>query len=70
MDNNLSIPIQHINGGQLLIAKIAFSRSGYGNYTIENITPYLIRKCILKALNEGWIYNEEGNPLELDCTQL
>jgi hypothetical protein len=66
----LKIPIQYINGGQLLIATVAFSRSGYGQYTLDAITPELIRKCILKAIKSGWSFDKEGKALDLDCQEL
>lgn len=69
-DGPLGIPIQHVNGGQLLIARIAFSRSGYGNFTLENITPALIKKCVLKAMDSGWDFEKEGKTFEIDCTDL
>jgi hypothetical protein len=69
-DGPLKIPIQSIKGGQLLIAMIAFSRSGYGYYTLETITPNLIRKCILRAIKLGWDFGKEGKAFELDCQDL
>ncbi|GAA3645212.1 hypothetical protein [Flavivirga jejuensis] len=40
----LGIPIQHVNGGQLLIITIGFSRSYFEENNEFPITPSLIEK--------------------------
>ena len=65
----LGIPIQHIDGGQLLIAIIGYARSGYGEYLMQEITPSLIEKCIRKAIEKGWNFKEEGKKFELNCIE-
>ena len=67
----LAIPIQHIAGGQLFIAYIDYSRSGYEAYGIvetgklKKITPAIIEYCIVKALNLGWQYASPGKPVSI-----
>ena len=66
----LGIPIQYINGGQLLIITIGFSRSYFEENNEFPITPSLIEKCIRKGIASGWKYNEKGKQLELDCSEI
>ena len=66
----ISIPIQFIDGGQVLLATIAYARSEYGEYAMTEITPSLITKCIQKAIAEGWNFKENGKPYKLDCIEL
>ena len=66
----LGIPIQHIDGGQLLIIYIGFSRSYFTENNEFPITPSLIKKCIRKAIESGWKYNEKGKQYELDCSNI
>jgi len=69
-DAPLGIPIQHINGGQLLIITIGFSRSYFQKNNEFQIKPSLIEKCIRKAIKLGWKYNENGKQFELDCIDI
>ncbi len=66
-NGSLGIPIQHVNGGRLLIVYIGFSRSYFEKNNEFPITPSLIEKCIRKAIEAGWMYNEDGNQFEFDC---
>ena len=65
----LAIPIQYSAGGQLLIAYVEYSRSGYEAYGIsgtgklKKITPAIIEACIAEALNLGWQYASPGKPV-------
>ena len=67
----LCIPIQHISGGQLFIAHLDFSRSGYEAYGIpgagilKNITPSIIENCINTAINLGWQFKRTGKPISI-----
>ena len=67
----LAIPIQHIAGGQLFVAYVGYSRSGYEAYDIvetgdlKKITPAIIEACIVKALNLGWQYASPGKPVSI-----
>ena len=67
----LNIPIQHVSGGQLFIAHIGYSRSGYEAYGIEGagwlkeITPEIIANCIMKAISLGWQYKCSGKPVSI-----
>jgi hypothetical protein len=69
--NQLNIPIEHVNGGQLFIAHIGYSRSGYEAYGIEGagnfreITPAIIAACITKAISLGWQYKCSGKPVSV-----
>ncbi len=68
-NSTLKIPIQHIDGGQLLILCLGFSRSYFENNNEFSITPRLIEKCIKKAISLGWNYHEEnGKQFEIDCS--
>jgi hypothetical protein len=66
----LGIPIQHANGGQLLIITIGFSRSYFEENNEFPITPSLIEKCIRKGIDSGWKYNEIGKQFNLDCSDI
>lgn len=66
----LGIPIQHIDGGQLLIIYVGFSRSYFEKNNEFPITPSLIEKCIRKGIESGWEYNEKGKQFELDCSDI
>ena len=66
----LGIPIQHVNGGQILIINIGYSRSYFEINNEFPITPLLINKCIQKGIKSGWNYNEAGKPLEIDCNDI
>ncbi len=70
-DDRLGIAIQADSDGQILWAKLDYSRSGTGYETkkVLQIKPNLIRKCILKAIDKGWEYNSKGKLMELDCTE-
>ncbi|MDO7875975.1 hypothetical protein Q5H93_14620 [Hymenobacter sp. ASUV-10] len=67
----LNIPIQHANGGQLFIAHIGYSRTGYESYEIESlgylkeITPAIIEHCIMRAISLGWQYKCSGKPVSI-----
>lgn len=69
-DDRLGIAIQSESGGQILWAKIDYARSGegYEPKKVLQIKPNLIRKCVLKAIDEGWQYESKGKLFELDCT--
>lgn len=65
-NEQLGIPIQHENAGQLLIAYIGFGRSeDYGREALKSITPSIIRKCILEAIQLGWNYDKKAKPVSL-----
>jgi hypothetical protein len=68
-DSQLGIPIQHVNGGQLLVAYVGYSRSRshgyYGTYSIKNITPLLIENAIINAIKLGWRYKNPGKPVSV-----
>ncbi len=66
----LGIPIQHFDGGQLLVVTVGFSRSYFEENNEFPITPALIEKCIKHGIESGWKYNEDGKPLELNCSEL
>jgi hypothetical protein len=65
------IPIQYIHGGQLLIAHVGYARSGYESYgiegagTLKEITPAVIKDCIVRAIRLGWQYKSCGKPMSL-----
>ncbi len=59
-NDQLAIPVMHVSGGQIFLAYVGYSRSGYGEYTLEAITPAMIRKCILEAIAGGWQYKVVG----------
>jgi hypothetical protein len=67
----LAIPIQYLQGGQLLIAYLGYSRSGYEAHGIEGagilneITPAAIREYIVKAIRLGWQYKTSGKPVSI-----
>jgi hypothetical protein len=67
----LNIPIQHVCGGQLFIAHLGYSRSGYEAYGIagagsmKEITPAMIEACIIKAIGLGWQYKCSGKPVSV-----
>ena len=67
----LAIPIQYLHGGQLLIAYLGYSRSGYETHGIEGtgslneITPAAIRKYVVKAIGLGWQYKTSGKPVSI-----
>jgi len=66
----LGIPIQHIDGGQLLTVYIGYSRSYFDKNNEFPITPALIEKCIRQAINEGWKFKEKGKHLKLDYSDI
>lgn len=66
----LDIPIQHVLGGQLLIAHIGYARSGYGASGVAGtgppkITPATIKDCIARAIRLGWQYKSNGKPVSI-----
>lgn len=62
-----NIPIQHIEGGQLLLVSIGYCRSyNYEGSKTFQITPSIIARCIKRAINEGWSFLEKLPPLEKD----
>jgi hypothetical protein len=65
----LSIPIQHVNGGQLLMVFIGYSRSYFESNNEFPITPSIIEKCIKKGIESGWSYNENRPKFELNCSE-
>lgn len=69
-NGQLGIPIQHLNGGQLLVITVGFSRSYFEMNNEFPITPHLIERCIKKAITEGWKYSAAGQTFELDCSEL
>ncbi len=69
-DGQLGIPIQHIDGGQMLIVYVGFSRSYFSENNEFAITPVLIAKSIRKAIDLGWKYKDKGQVFILDCSDL
>lgn len=69
-DVPLGIPIQNINGGQLLIITIGYSRSYFAENNEFQITPSIIKICIKKAIESGWNHNVNGPRMEFDCSEL
>lgn len=51
----LIIPIQHINGGQLLLVNTDYYRLNIRRKPnrIDNITPSFVESCIVKDIQEG-----------------
>ena len=65
------IPIQHVLGGQLLLASVGYCRSkGYHESEVFAITPLLIERCIRYAQADGWHFHEKLPPLRKDCTKI
>lgn len=69
-----AIPIQHIDGGQILLANMGYCR-GYNaknGFTVNEfpVTPSMIEECIRKGIECGWKYKETSTPLELDCIHI
>lgn len=67
-DDQVCIPIQHVSGGQLLVAYIGYARSIYGaisKHTIFPINPKVIEQYILEAINMGWQYKTPGKPVSI-----
>ncbi len=69
-DVEYKIPIQYINGGQLLLVQLGYCRSGYTSSVIPSIRSRIIEKCICKALDCGWDFKLKHPPLELDCLDI
>ena len=65
-NEQLGIPIQHKNGGQLLIAYIGYGRSkDYGRESVISITPSIIKAYILTAIELGWDFTKKDKPISL-----
>ena len=54
----LGIPVQHINGGQLLIINLGYSRSYFDKNNEFSMTPSIIEKCIRRGIARGWNYDK------------
>lgn len=65
----ISIPIFHESEGQLLSITLGFTR-GYFKPNEFLITPKMISNSIVKALDVGWKFKEQGKPFELDCSDV
>ena len=66
-----SIPVQHESEGQLLFINVNFGRSyGYGDEYIKSVTPVMIKEKIIEAINLGWKYNMNVNPISLSNSKL
>lgn len=61
----LPIPIMHADGGPIFFAYLPYSRSGYGEYSLQAITPAMIKKCILNAIDNGWQFKVPGPAVTL-----
>lgn len=63
----INIPIRHVSGGAILIAKL-------GHYHAPEIwppiTPALVKRCIALAIEGGWLFHEKGRNFELDASGL
>ena len=67
-DVQYEIPIQHVLGGQLLLASVGYCRSKwYHESEVFSITPLLIERCIRYAQADGWHFHEKLPPLRKDC---
>jgi hypothetical protein len=53
------IPIQHCNGGSLLLADVGYCRSGYADNPTPAITPSRIERCVRDAIQAGWDYSAD-----------
>ncbi|SHE78881.1 hypothetical protein [Dysgonomonas macrotermitis] len=69
-DVDYLIPIQHIDGGQILLVRLGYCRSGYSLSPIQEITPSIIKRCIKEATIKGWHFDKKAAPLVLDLAYL
>lgn len=71
--DQLPIPVQHDNGGQLLFVFVDYSRAGYkhdekGLVVLDRtfpITPSMIRAQIELAIESGWEFDKPGQAIAL-----
>lgn len=64
------IPVQHVNGGQILLVSLGYCRSRYDRRNTYPVTPSLIGRCIKYAVYDGWKFKEKLPPLQKDCTAI
>lgn len=68
-DVDYRIPIQHVEGGQLLLVPLGYCRFWeYNGSHFFPITPSIIEKCIKLAIKDGWKYLEKLPPLTKNCS--
>ncbi len=69
-DVDYLIPVQHIEGGQVLLLSMGYNRSGYRNDYLFMITPGMLADCIKDAISEGWNFRCKQPPKIKDCSKV
>lgn len=63
-------PVQHAEGGQILLISLGYCRSGYQGAKMFSITPSILERCIKYAITEGWQFREKLPPLNINCNSI